>query len=155
MKLSLIIVLIAAGYGIATEPAAVNQSKIISMKMNAGITTVRLQETKAFYQRVLQFGVAFENDFYVLLHTPGKEAELSFLEANHPSQRSIFQSPYGGKGMYLTVEVQDVNAEYRRIKALGVPIEVEIRDERWGDRHFSFYDPNGIGIDIVTYSKPE
>ena len=35
-----------------------------------------------------------------------------------------------------------------------VKIEIEIRDEPWGDRHFAILDPNGIGIDIVTYSRP-
>ena len=155
MKLSVIILVIAAGYGIASEPAAVpvNQSKVI--KMNAGISTTKLKETKEFYQRVLEFGVSFENDFYILMHTSNKQAEISFLEANHPLQQPIFQSLYEGKGMYLTIEVPDADAEYQRIKALGVTIEVEIRNETWGDRHFSFYDPNGIGIDVVTYNKPE
>jgi uncharacterized glyoxalase superfamily protein PhnB len=27
-----------------------------------------------------------------------------------------------------------------------------LRDEPWGDRHFTIRDPNGIAIDIVTYS---
>jgi len=29
------------------------------------------------------------------------------------------------------------------------------KDEPWGDRHFAIVDPNGIGIDILTYSKPD
>jgi len=37
----------------------------------------------------------------------------------------------------------------------GVDIKIDIRDEVWGDRHFAIQDPNGIGIDIVTYKKPE
>jgi uncharacterized glyoxalase superfamily protein PhnB len=54
--------------------------------------------------------------------------------------------------MYLTIEVSDVDAEYKRIKALGVPIVIDIRNEEWGDRHFAIVDPNGVGIDIVTYA---
>ena len=34
-------------------------------------------------------------------------------------------------------------------------MEIEIRNEPWGDRHFAIVDPNNIGIDIVTYTKPE
>ena len=56
------------------------------MKLNAGIITEKLAESKAFYTQVLQFGVTFENDFYLLLHTPNHEAEISFLLPNHPSQ---------------------------------------------------------------------
>ena len=37
------------------------------MKLNAGIITEKLAESKAFYTQVLQFGVTFENDFYLLL----------------------------------------------------------------------------------------
>ena len=44
------------------------------MKLNAGIVTDKLQATKAFYTEVLNFGVSFENDFYLLLHTPEKTA---------------------------------------------------------------------------------
>ncbi|MBC8151951.1 MAG: glyoxalase, partial [Bacteroidetes bacterium] len=42
-----------------------------------------------------------------------------------------------------------------RINALGVPIAIELRDEPWGDRHFAIADPNGIGIDVVTYAPPD
>lgn len=37
----------------------------------------------------------------------------------------------------------------------GIPIAIALRKEPWGDRHFAIIDPNGIGIDIVTYSAPE
>ncbi|CAM1343741.1 Glyoxalase/Bleomycin resistance protein/Dioxygenase superfamily protein [Tenacibaculum amylolyticum] len=125
------------------------------MKLNAGIITEKLTETKQFYTAVLDFGVSFENDFYLLMHTPNKSAEISFLKPNHPSQKPIFQSPFNGKGMYLTIEVKDVDKVYKKLKNKEVPIEIEIRDEPWGDRHFAIVDPNGIGIDIITYTKPE
>jgi catechol 2,3-dioxygenase-like lactoylglutathione lyase family enzyme len=125
------------------------------MKLNAGIITEKLQETKKFYTEVLDFGVSFENEFYLLLHTPNNSAEISFLQPNHPSQKPIFQSEFSGKGVYLTIEVENVDEVYKQLKEKGVQMEIEIRDEPWGDRHFAIKDPNGIGIDIVTYTKPE
>ena len=125
------------------------------MKLNAGIISDKLAETKAFYQTVLNFGITFENDFYLLLHTPNQQAELSFLLPNHPTQRPVFQKPFTGEGVYLTIEVDDADAEYEHIQSLNVPIEIELRDEPWGDRHFAIVDPNGIGIDIVKYAAPE
>ncbi|GAB3328400.1 VOC family protein [Larkinella ripae] len=124
------------------------------MKLNAGIVTDKLAETKSFYQTVLNFGITFENAHYVVLHTPNQQAELSFLLPDHPSQQPIFQKPFAGAGVYLTIEVDDVDAEYERIKALNVPFEIEIRDEPWGDRHFAIVDPNGIGVDVVTFTPP-
>lgn len=124
------------------------------MKMNAGIITAKLAETKKFYTETLGFGVTFENEFYLLMHTPGHTAEISFLLPNHPSQQPLFQPAFAGKGMYLTIEVENVDKVYKELKAKGIAIRIELRDEPWGDRHFAIEDPNGIGIDIVTYAPP-
>ncbi|MBL6447270.1 VOC family protein [Fulvivirga sp. 29W222] len=129
-----------------------DNKSIMNMKMNAGVITRKLKETRKFYTEVLGFGVTFENEFYLLMHTPNKQAELSFLLPNHPTQQPIFQPAFEGKGMYLTIEVDDVDAIYREIKQKNVEIIIDIRDEAWGDRHFTIQDPNGIGVDIVTYS---
>lgn len=144
--LGTIIAMVAA---IFIQTQAQNPTK---MKLNAGIITTKLEETKTFYTGTLNFGIAFENEFYVLLHTSDHSAQLSFLLPDHPSQQALFQPAFAGKGVYLTVEVEDVDAEYNRIKSLGIPIQIELRDEPWGDRHFAIVDPNGVGIDIVTYT---
>jgi catechol 2,3-dioxygenase-like lactoylglutathione lyase family enzyme len=125
------------------------------MKLNSGIITEKLKETKDFYTKILGFGITFENEFFILMHTPDESAEISFLQPNHPSQKPIFQTPFNGKGVYLTIEVGDVDKVYEQIKSKGILIEIAIRDEPWGDRHFAIVDPNGIGIDIVTYTQPE
>jgi catechol 2,3-dioxygenase-like lactoylglutathione lyase family enzyme len=121
-----------------------------TMKMNAGIVTSYFKETKDFYIRILNFEIAYENEFYVLMRAPGTKDHISFLKPNHPSQKPIFQPAFTGKGVYLTIEVEDLESEYDRIKALGIAIEIEPRNEPWGERHFAIVDPNGIGIDIVT-----
>jgi catechol 2,3-dioxygenase-like lactoylglutathione lyase family enzyme len=125
------------------------------MKLNAGIITNKIAESKAFYTTVLNFGVSFENDFYLLMHTPDHQAELAFLLPEHPSQRPVFQSQFQEKGVFFTIEVKDADEEYQRIKSIGIPIEIELREEPWGDYHFAILDPNGIGVDIVTNRSPE
>ena len=134
-----------------TSSTTKNQKK---MKLNAGIVTEKLAETKQFYTKTLGFGVTFENEFYLLLHTPNHEAEISFLLPNHPSQQPIFQAPFQSQGIYFTIEVDDVDSIYKELKNKGVEIKIDIRNEAWGDRHFAIQDPNGIGIDIVKYSPP-
>lgn len=125
------------------------------MKLNAGILTEKLAESKAFYTEILNFGVSFENEFYLLLHTPNQQAELSFLLPNHPTQDPFFHQAFNGKGMYLTIEVDDVDALYEDVQSKGIAIQVALRDEPWGDRHFAIQDPNGIGIDFVKYTAPQ
>ena len=141
----------------ATTDTAKNKNITIKnkMKLNSGIVTSKLIETKTFYTDILDFGATFENEFYLLLHSPNKEGEISFLLPNHPSQQPLFRQPFQGQGMYLTIEVDDVDKVYNDLKNKGVEIKIDIRDEPWGDRHFAIQDPNGIGIDIVKYSPQE
>ncbi len=123
------------------------------MQFNAGIITTNLEETKAFYTGVLGWQVNYENDFYLLLGS-ADGSQISFLLPDHPTQQPLFQKQFDGKGVYITVEVPDVDAVYAQIKTTGIPIAVDLRDEPWGDRHFAIVDPNGIGVDVVTYTPP-
>jgi catechol 2,3-dioxygenase-like lactoylglutathione lyase family enzyme len=155
MKRFLLMIALAGSTVNTNAQATSSQLKPLNMKLNAGIITHKLAETKAFYTEKLGFGVTFENDFYLLMHTPNHEAELSFLLPHHPSQQPLFHPPFQGQGMYLTIEVEEVDAVYEELKSKGVVIIIELRDEVWGDRHFAIQDPNGIGIDIVKYSPRE
>lgn len=123
------------------------------MSFNAGIVTPKFAETRAFYIDRLGFRLVFENEFFFLLEGYGDQ--ISFLRPRDPGQASIFQPEFGGRGVYLTVEVDDVDAEYAKLRAKGVAIEVELRNEPWGERHFAVVDPNGIGIDFVKYVGPD
>jgi catechol 2,3-dioxygenase-like lactoylglutathione lyase family enzyme len=153
MKRIILVIGVAVGViSMLVSFSAKSQTPSKVMKMNAGIVTRQLKESKTFYERVLNFGVTFENDFYVLMHTPNHSSEISFLLPEHPTQQPLFHKAFARAGMYLTIEVPDVDSEYKRIKALGVPIMIDIRNEEWGDRHFAIVDPNGVGIDIVTYA---
>lgn len=136
---------------LATLGPSISQTHGQKMKLNAGIVTSKIKETKDFYVNTFGFGVTFENELYLLLHTPNKEAEISFLLPNHKSQHPLFRPAFGGNGVYLTIEVENVDKEYQRIAEKKIPIQLELKDEPWGDRHFVVVDPNGIGIDIVTH----
>ncbi len=125
------------------------------MKLNPGIVTNKISESKSFYSSVFNFGTTFENEFYLLMHTPNQQAEISFLLPNHPSQDAFFHQPFQAQGMYFTIEVDDVDSMYKVVREKGVPIKISIRDEPWGDRHFAIEDPNGIKIDVITYNAPE
>ncbi len=157
--LKLLTLLFIAGFVVAcqTKSSDINntqQNVTGKMKIFSGIITEKLKESKDFYTKVLGFKVTYENDFFLLLESPNGEGRFSFLLPNHPTQQPIFQPAFNGKGAYITIEVEDADAEYKRIKAFDIPIEIELRDEVWGDRHFAIIDPNGIGIDIVKYTPP-
>jgi catechol 2,3-dioxygenase-like lactoylglutathione lyase family enzyme len=48
---------------------------------------------------------------------------------------------YAG-GMHVAVQVDDIIAEHQRLKEKGVAVS-EVSQKPWGERKFSFTDPNG------------
>jgi catechol 2,3-dioxygenase-like lactoylglutathione lyase family enzyme len=122
------------------------------VKLNPGIVTPQLAETKSFYQR-LGFELVFENDWYVLLQLNGHE--LAFMQPGLDFQKPMFKREYPGHGVWLTIELDDVDAAFDRVKAAGIAIEFEPLDEPWGDRHFAVLDPNGIAVDFVRHTPPQ
>ena len=125
------------------------------MKLNAGVITQNLQQTKEFYTQKLWFWITFESDWYILFHTPNHEDEIAFLLPNLDSQAPIFRDQFNGKGLFLTIEVDNVDDFYTKIQDQNIDIAVPLKDEEWGDRHFAIIDPNGIGIDFVTHTSQE
>ena len=126
------------------------------MRLNAGIITDKLQETRKFYTEKLGFKTVWDSDWFILLSTPDGADTISFLVPNHSSQTlTNFRKPYSGVGVFLTIELDDVDSYYEQIIKKGIAIALDIRSEEWGDRHFAIIDPNNIGIDFVTHTKQE
>lgn len=123
------------------------------MSFYNGIITSKLEESKNFYTEKLGFTVKFENEWFVLLER--EKREIAFMLPNLEFQSEIFREEFNGKGMWLTIEVEDVEAEHEKLKAAEVEIAVSLRTEEWGETHFSVVDPNGIGIDFVHYKPNE
>ncbi len=121
------------------------------MKFWSGVITEKITESKDFYVNLFACEVIFESDWFLLLGLGG--SELGFMLPELESQASVFHKPFQGQGIWIAVDVEDVDAEYARIKGMGIPIEVDIRDEPWGDRHFALRDPNGIGVDVVQHKQ--
>jgi catechol 2,3-dioxygenase-like lactoylglutathione lyase family enzyme len=57
---------------------------------------------------------------------------------------------YSG-GMQVEVQVEDVDAEHARLRRLGVEV-TDPRDQPWGERNFSFADPDGY---TWSYGQPK
>ncbi|MBC2904959.1 VOC family protein [Streptomyces cupreus] len=51
----------------------------------------------------------------------------------------------------LSVEVEDVDEVYARVRASGAEIVRELRDEEWGVRRFFVRDPNGQVVNVLTH----
>ncbi|MDF1791730.1 MAG: VOC family protein [Thalassobaculaceae bacterium] len=117
------------------------------------IMTDRVAETAGFYRDHFRFAPKFESDWYVHLQSCEDPAvNIAILAGDHAT------IPASGRGrvsgLLINFEVADVDAEYARAQAAGLPILLPLRDEPFGQRHFITRDPAGALIDIIIPIPP-
>ncbi|MCR2805724.1 VOC family protein [Paenibacillus soyae] len=120
------------------------------------LLTEQVMETARFYREYFGFESAFEADWYVSMRLAGTGPgfELAILDPRHESIPEGYRR--GTQGLILNFEVGDVDQEYERlIRQKGLPLELDIRDEAFGQRHFITRDPNGVLIDVITNIAPD
>lgn len=117
------------------------------------IMTGDVAGTSDFYIRHFGFEALFSADWYV--HLQSRESEHVTLAILDGSHETIPESSRGkASGLLLNFEVEDVDAVYERLKAAGLPIRLDLRDEDFGQRHFITSDPNGVLIDVIKPIPP-
>ncbi len=109
--------------------------------------------TTDFYRTHLRFRPVFDSDWYVHLQSSEDDSvNLAILQGDH---ETIPASGRGrASGLLLNFEVDDVDAVYARMKADGLEMLLDLRDEPFGQRHFITQDPNGVLIDIIKPIPP-
>lgn len=101
----------------------------------------RWDETVDFYRRVLELPVNVEKDWFVEFRL----TRDSFVSIAHARRSSIASSQ--GRGITLTLQVADVQAEHRRLAAAGVAVGA-LRKHPWGALSFFFRDPEGYRLEF-------
>ena len=117
------------------------------------ILTDDVAGTAAFYRRHFRFEAPYRSDWYV--HLRSKEdahTNLAILDHSHDTIPAEGRKP--AAGVILNFEVEDVDAEYERLRGEGLPILLTLRDEVFGQRHFITCDPNGVLIDVIKPIPP-
>ena len=118
------------------------------------IVTDKHVECRDFYRRWFGFEVAFEATWFVYMAaTGGHPFGLAFMAPDHPSQPPG-PDAFGGKGMLLTLQVDDAAAEFARLERAGLQIAYPLHDEPWGQRRFAVYDPSGTWVDVIQQIEP-
>lgn len=108
--------------------------------------------TVAFYRDHFGFEPTFAADWYVSLRCGAWE--LAVVDAGHPTVPVSHRGPAAG-GLLLNLEVDDVDAEYRRLVTDG-PLHplLDLRTEDFGQRHFIVAGPDGVLVDVITPVEP-
>lgn len=105
-----------------------------------------------FYTKVL--GVSAEgDDTHRELHTEGAGIAIFSTQGMESMAPGSMQGAGAGAGngnVTLMFEVKDVDAEYERLKTLGVEFVKLPETHPWGARSFWFHDPDGNIVDFFT-----
>ncbi len=78
----------------------------------------------------------------------GENVELSFMTPGESSE------PFSGEGLMLCLQVDNVDKEYERLHAIGVPLVQDPKDNPWGDRSLIAMDPVGISVYVYQPIEP-
>ena len=108
----------------------------------ANLPTADPGRARAFYEELLDLKVVMDHGWILTLAS----------EASQTPQLSIASE--GGSGTPvpdLSIEVDDVDAIYRRALAAGIEIVYGITDEPWGVRRFYLRDPLGRLVNILSH----
>jgi uncharacterized glyoxalase superfamily protein PhnB len=84
-----------------------------------------------------------------------KSFSIGFIDEVHPSSPPDISAMVGKSGVFLTLQVEDAQVEYDKLKNGGLDIYYHLKDEVWGQRRFGIIDPNGMYVDIVQQISPE
>jgi uncharacterized glyoxalase superfamily protein PhnB len=119
------------------------------------IMTDRVRDTGNFYIEYFRFRALFESDWYLHLQSSEDESvNLAVLQRSHETVPAAARGNQAN-GMLLNFEVEDVDREYERAQANGLPILLALRDEPFGQRHFITKDPSGVLIDVIKPIPPD
>jgi uncharacterized glyoxalase superfamily protein PhnB len=117
-------------------------------------TVSHLRESREFFIRHFGMQVVFEASWVAMLSLSNAGSiSVGLMSSDHPS------SPPGpevfdGRGMILTLQVDDARALHTSLMAAGVPITHSLTDAPWGQRRFVVTDPSGIFVDVVQQIEP-
>ena len=118
-----------------------------------------LQNALGFWQQAL--GLTLEH----VEEVPEQLSEIAFLPAGG-SEVELVRPTTGDSGIarylqkrgpgihHICFEVEDIDAEYERLRGEGVVMTTPIETEEWGERFFQVTDPNGVVIQLVQWVSP-
>jgi uncharacterized glyoxalase superfamily protein PhnB len=119
------------------------------------IVTDDVEKMAGFYGNLVGISVT-TNAYYVEVPTGSMSIGFSkpqFTE-DHCHQAAC-SGPRAGRGeTILDFAVEDVDAEYRRIDALGVEWVLPPTTQPWGKRSMLFRDPEGHLVNVFSHDEP-
>ncbi|MFI5499791.1 VOC family protein [Nocardia asteroides] len=109
------------------------------------------QASARFLIDLLGFTEQMAADGFVSLQRADAGMNVIYLRTGLGTFKPARIAGSAGEGTLVVFVVDDIDAEYERLRGAGVPIETPIETEEWGERYFQMTDPNGIVIQLVQW----
>ncbi len=112
------------------------------------LVTQDVKQLCDFYSRVLELSPEGDDSF-VLFSSPGIHFSISSIQIAEEMAPGLKVDPRPGN-CFLEFEVEDVDREYERLKALQVQVIKPPTTQPWGLRSVWFCDPQGNRINFYA-----
>jgi catechol 2,3-dioxygenase-like lactoylglutathione lyase family enzyme len=117
------------------------------------LITRDVRRLREFYEEVLQVR-AEGDDVFASFPTAG--AQLSIFSQQGMEQMALGSTNQAGNGSCaLEFEVEDVDREYERLKAMNVPIAKPPTTQPWGLRSVWFRDPDANMVNFYAHTDSQ
>ncbi|MEU4708726.1 VOC family protein [Nocardia salmonicida] len=124
------------------------------MQITASALSLNVADPQASAQFLIDhlgFTEKMAADGFVNVERADAGMDVIYLRTGLGSFKPARIAGSAGEGLLVVFVVDDIDREYDRLRAEGVPIETPIETEEWGERYFQMTDPNGIVIQLVQW----
>ena len=124
------------------------------MKITASAVSLNVDDVDAsvgFLERHFGFEQEMAADGFASLARPDAGFNLVFLRTGLPTFKPARLAGRRADGLLVVFVVDDVDAEYERLRSEGVEITTPLETESWGERFFQVTDPNGVIYQLVQW----
>ena len=109
------------------------------------------EASAAFVERHFGFAREMAADGFVSLSRPDAGFNLVYLRTGLETFKPEALAGHHADGLLVAFVVDDIDAEYERVRSEGVEITTSLETEEWGERYFQVTDPNGVVIQLVQW----
>jgi uncharacterized glyoxalase superfamily protein PhnB len=124
------------------------------MQIKASAISLNVDDATAsaeFVKQHFSFIEEMSADSFVSLSRQDAGFNLIFLQTGLETFKPASMRGHRADGLLIVFVVDDIDAEYTRLKTEGVTITTSIETESWGERFFQVTDPNGVVIQLVQW----
>ena len=115
-----------------------------------------VEASAAFLRAHFGFTEDMTAEGFASLSRPDAGFNVIYLRTGLATFKPAALAGHHADGLLVVFVVDDIDAEYARVRDEGVTITTPIETEPWGERYFQVTDPNGVVIQLVQWvTAPE